>query len=207
MKGSYQAFTAAVLIALSGAALAQSSSASVAPRSDSRPPGATAKPSAADRSFDLRLASIDTSEKAFDELDQDHDGRISPLEAANKPKVAAAFTLADTNRDGYLSKAEFQALSVARPSADIKVLSADDQRVARNDDHASYPTGDRASYPSGDRASYPSGDHASYPSGDRASYPSGDRASYPSGDQRATRPTDPPPAAPVTPRARSYPPR
>jgi hypothetical protein len=62
----------------------------------------------------LRLAAMDTSEAAFRKLDADHDGRISALEAADNPRVAAAFTMADKDKDGYLSKEEFEAIN---PSA------------------------------------------------------------------------------------------
>jgi hypothetical protein len=91
----------------------------------------------------LRLAAMDTSPAAFRKLDHDNDGRISALEAADNPKVAAAFTLADKDKDGYLSKEEFEAMN---PSA---MREAD------------------APSPSGDRATEPSGDHASDPSGDQ----------------------------------------
>ena len=94
----------------------------------------------------LRLAALDTSPAAFRKLDQDNDGRISALEAADNPKVAAAFTLADKDKDGYLSKEEFEAMNPSSPAA---MREAD------------------ASSPSGDRATEPSGDHASDPSGDQ----------------------------------------
>jgi hypothetical protein len=63
-----------------------------------------------------RLAAIDTSAGAFRKLDADGDGRISAIEAANEPKVAAAFTQADKNKDGYLTPDEFK--SLGRGSAD-----------------------------------------------------------------------------------------
>jgi EF hand len=85
----------------------------------------------------LRLAAMDTSEAAFRKLDADHDGRISALEAADNPRVAAAFTMADKDKDGYLSKEEFEAIN---PSATTK----------KNVD-ASTPSGDRATDPSGDQ--------------------------------------------------------
>ena len=64
----------------------------------------------------MRLATMDTSEAAFERLDTDHDGRISALEAAESPQVAAAFTLADKNKDGYLSREEFAALGTGTSS-------------------------------------------------------------------------------------------
>ena len=95
----------------------------------------------------MRLAAMDTSPNAFRKLDKDNDGRISALEAADNTKVAAAFTLADKDKDGYLSKEEFEAMNPSSPNA-----------MKETD----------ASSPSGDRATAPSGDHASDPSGDQA---------------------------------------
>ena len=89
----------------------------------------------------LRLAAIDTSEEAFRKLDTDHDGRISALEANENPRIAAVFPMADKDRDGYLSKEEFAAISSAVPKPP--------------DVDASTPSGDRASYPSGDRPATP----------------------------------------------------
>ncbi len=53
---------------------------------------------------------MDTSVAAFRKLDTDNDGRISPLEAANNPRVATAFTMADKDKDGYLSLEEFESM-------------------------------------------------------------------------------------------------
>jgi EF hand len=85
----------------------------------------------------LRLAAMDTSEAAFRKLDADNDGRISAIEAADNPRVAAAFTMADKDKDGYLSKEEFEAIN---PSATTK----------KNVD-ASTPSGDHVTGPSGDQ--------------------------------------------------------
>jgi Ca2+-binding EF-hand superfamily protein len=68
-------------------------------------------PQEEDRGTQLRLSRMDTSMAAFRRLDKDNDGRISALEAADNPKVAAAFTLGDKDKDGYLSKEEFAAIS------------------------------------------------------------------------------------------------
>jgi hypothetical protein len=95
----------------------------------------TAAASQPDQGTQLRLARMDTSEAAFRKLDTDNDGRISPLEAAENPRVAAAFTMADKDKDGYLSKAEFEAIgSAAKSGADASTPSGD---------HSSEPTGDR----------------------------------------------------------------
>lgn len=85
----------------------------------------------------LRLAAIDTSEAAFRKLDTDHDGRISALEANQNPRVAAAFPMADRDKDGYLSREEFEALNRTLP----KPPEVD----------ASTPSGDAASDPGGDQ--------------------------------------------------------
>jgi 5-hydroxyisourate hydrolase-like protein (transthyretin family) len=98
---------------------------------------ATAKSaSQPDQGTKLRLARMDTSEAAFRKLDTDNDGRISALEAAENPRIAAAFTMADKDKDGYLSKEEFESMSAGS---------------AKSDTDASSPSGDRASEPSGDQ--------------------------------------------------------
>jgi hypothetical protein len=140
--------TAVALICAAGYVMAQSAAAPAAPKA----PGLTAagvttpaEPDRADRDTQLRLARMDTSLSAFRKLDRDNDGRISALEAADSAKVAAAFTLADKDKDGYLSKEEFQAMGTTNPhSADVD-----------------------ASSPSGDHVSSPSGDHVSSPGGDQ----------------------------------------
>jgi hypothetical protein len=45
----------------------------------------------------------------FDQFDTDHDGRVSQQEAQINSTVVANFQTADTNADGNLSKAEFDA--------------------------------------------------------------------------------------------------
>ena len=92
----------------------------------------------------LRLAAIDTSEAAFRKLDTDHDGRISALEANQNPRVAAAFPMADRDRDGYLSREEFEALNRTLPKPP--------------DVDASTPSGDAASDPGGDQKATPPSD-------------------------------------------------
>lgn len=131
----------------------------------------------------MRLAAMDTSAAAFRKLDEDKDGRISALEAANNPRVATAFTLADKDKDGFLSKEEFEAMNPSSTNA-------------RQEVDSSSPAGDRATEPSGDRAATaPNGDRpATAPGGDHATQPSGDHAATaPGGDQRATAPNEPTP--------------
>ena len=86
-----------------------------------------------DRGTQLRLSRMDTSMTAFRKLDKDNDGRISALEAADNPKVAAAFTMADKDKDGYLSKEEFAAISSTNPSSsDVDASSPSGDRPAQS---------------------------------------------------------------------------
>lgn len=123
--------SAIALISIAGYVAAQS-------EKNQSPTEATATASQPDPGTKLRLATMDTSDAAFRKLDADNDGRISAIEAADNPRVAAAFTMGDKDKDGYLSKEEFKALSssAARPT----------------DVDASSPSGDRVSEPSGDQA-------------------------------------------------------
>jgi hypothetical protein len=139
MRKLFLGIGALALICIAGFVAAQAS-----PQDQTRPPSdkssaeATASTAAQpDQGTKLRLARMDTSVAAFRKLDTDNDGRISALEAADNPRVAAAFTLGDKDKDGYLSREEFEAMGAgtAHPS----------------DVDASSPTGDRASEPSGDR--------------------------------------------------------
>jgi EF hand len=65
---------------------------------------------------DVRTArdvrSVRDVEVVFDSLDRNGDQRISKQEAAQKRTLRRRFGGVDADRDGYLSKAEFQ----ARPS-------------------------------------------------------------------------------------------
>jgi hypothetical protein len=67
-----------------------------------------------------RVAAADAAESmtpSFTKLDADTDGRVSAIEAANNSRVAAGFTAADANKDGYLSKAEYSQLEKASSSS------------------------------------------------------------------------------------------
>src|ERR1700754_1687531 len=55
---------------------------------------------------DTRVAAAESTTPSFTRLDADADGRVSAIEASNNSRVAAGFTSADANKDGYLSKAE-----------------------------------------------------------------------------------------------------
>ncbi|MFO7276903.1 MAG: EF-hand domain-containing protein [Pseudomonadota bacterium] len=63
---------------------------------------------------DTKVAALDTSAAAFQKLDADNDGRVSAIEAANNTQVAAQFTTADKDGDGYLSREEFQSMGQAQ---------------------------------------------------------------------------------------------
>ena len=117
MRNLLLGLSAAVLMGLAAYVIAQTAAAQEDP---------------GERVMRMRLSRMDTSITAFRKLDQDGDGRISALEAAENPKVAAAFTMADRDHDGYLSKEEFQAISSAG---------------AHPSDDASSPSGDRPAEP------------------------------------------------------------
>jgi hypothetical protein len=68
-------------------------------------------------SDNTRVAAADISAATFKKLDADSDNRISAIEAANDTNVAAGFTKADADKDGYLSKDEFKKLKVSDQSA------------------------------------------------------------------------------------------
>ena len=78
----------------------------------------------------------------FRKLDKDNDGRISALEAADNPKLAAAFTIADKDKDGYLSKEEFAAMNSTKPHS-----SSTDASSPSGDQPASKPSGDQPAQP------------------------------------------------------------
>lgn len=44
---------------------------------------------------------------AFDRADANHDGKLSPQEAATLPAIGNRFEQLDTDKDGFLSHAEF----------------------------------------------------------------------------------------------------
>jgi hypothetical protein len=116
MRRLFLGISAAALIFLAGfvAVAAQTAKNTLVRSSVSNPVETATQP---DPGTKLRLAALDTSEAAFRKLDADNDGRISAIEAADNPRVAAAFTMADKNKDGYLSKEEFEAIN---PSAATK---------------------------------------------------------------------------------------
>jgi hypothetical protein len=51
----------------------------------------------------------------FDQLDTNHDGKLSPEEAQAAPTVAANFAAADRDHDGTVSKEEFLTAFKAAP--------------------------------------------------------------------------------------------
>lgn len=141
MKKLFLGISAAALISIAGFVAAQTAQSTLVQTSVDKPAESATQP---DPGTKMRLAAMDTSPAAFRKLDADSDGRISALEAADNPRVAAAFTMADKDKDGYLSKEEFEAMRSEATNA--------------KDVDASSPNGDRATEPSGDRATDPSGD-------------------------------------------------
>lgn len=116
MRKPFLAISAAALFSIAGFVVAQTAQTkSTLVQSSVDNPTATA--TQPDPGTKMRLAAMDTSEAAFRKLDTDNDGRISALEAAENPRVAAAFTMADKDKDGYLSKEEFEAISSSTTSA------------------------------------------------------------------------------------------
>jgi EF hand len=133
MRKLFLGVSTIALICLAGFVVAQTATPDQAPIApDQTTAEATARSaSQPDQGTKLRLARMDTSPAAFRKLDTDHDGRISALEAAENPRVAAAFTMADKNKDGYLSEEEFESIGAG----------------TRSDLDTSSPSGDRASEP------------------------------------------------------------
>jgi EF hand len=88
-----------------------------------------------------RITVSETSDAVFRKLDADHDGRISALEANANPKIAAQFVAADRDKDGYLSKEEFAAMSAApmRPAVDAQTPAGDRATAPGNDRPATGP--------------------------------------------------------------------
>src|SRR5262245_59596990 len=119
--------SAAVLICAGGIVAAQTPESTQVQSVAHKPVETATQPDPGTR---MRLAAMDTSPSAFRKLDHDNDGRISALEAADNPKLAAAFTMADKDKDGYLSKEEFEAMNPSSPNAMKEV-------------DASSPSGDR----------------------------------------------------------------
>lgn len=58
----------------------------------------------------VSLAAEPTDAPTFESLDVDKDGVITVIESKADRNVAARFSTADKNQDGYLSKAEFDAM-------------------------------------------------------------------------------------------------
>jgi hypothetical protein len=76
---------------------------------------------------DARGTTAESMTPSFTKLDADADGRISAIEAAGNSRVAAGFTPADANRDGYLSQGEYAQLARASSTnASPRSSSADD---------------------------------------------------------------------------------
>jgi hypothetical protein len=94
-----------------------------------------------------KMAAADTSAQ-FSKLDADADGRVSAIEAANDSKVAAAFTTADTDKDGYLSKAEFAKMSTGssmESSSSSSSMEEEDDYSSSSSSSSSTPRSDSTS--------------------------------------------------------------
>jgi len=75
---------------------------------------------------------------SFSKLDADGDGRVSAIEAANDTKIAAAFTDADTDKDGYLSQEEFSQISMQQQGMESET-SPESQTTTPPSDTSSSP--------------------------------------------------------------------
>jgi hypothetical protein len=80
-----------------------------------------------------KVAALDTSSSAFAKLDADHDGRVSAIEAANNSSLAAAFTQGDSDKDGYLSRDEFQSLGSTSTQESSKSSSSTQSTTTPSD--------------------------------------------------------------------------
>ena len=125
MKKAVLGMSVAALLAGAGLASAQSAT---TPAED-MPATETTAPS-----DNTRVAAVDVSSATFKKLDADSDNRISAIEAANDTNVAAGFTKADADKDGYLSKDEFKKLKVSDSSSPQSYsdpsMSTDEPRTA-----------------------------------------------------------------------------
>jgi len=74
-----------------------------------------------------RVATAESMTPSFAKLDADGDGRVSAIEAANNSRVAAGFTAADTNKDGYLSPSEYAQLAKSASTGASPRSSSSDQ--------------------------------------------------------------------------------
>lgn len=74
---------------------------------------------------ETKVAAVDADSATFAKLDADTDGRVSAIEASNDVKVAAAFTTADGDKDGYLSKDEFSTIAQAEVEAGVESESVE----------------------------------------------------------------------------------
>ena len=99
---AFVAIALSALVVAAGASLADKGKESASAGS-SAPPGKAGATLAEER------------ERAFKMLDLDGDGSISLAEAAGNREIVTRFDRADTNRDGKLSRAEYDAMWTAKP--------------------------------------------------------------------------------------------
>jgi len=93
----------------STAAMAQHEPGNPAESYNSAPPSPAAQPQPAPQSgASANVAAV------FDKLNTSHTGKLTREEAKGQPTVAGNFDVADTNKDGVLSKEEFLAAFTSR---------------------------------------------------------------------------------------------
>ena len=97
-------------IALSVLALVASAAHADSPSRAKKPSATTGSSAPAEKARPAAKAKPE-NDRAFKALDLDGDGAISKAEAAGNAQLVNAFDRADRNRDGKLSRAEYETLS------------------------------------------------------------------------------------------------
>jgi Ca2+-binding EF-hand superfamily protein len=87
--------------------------AACATQSDQEGSQSSARAESASRHTALRAQSGSTRQQVFDQLDANHDGKISRSEAAASPDLVAVFVATDANSDGMLTPVEFALIPIS----------------------------------------------------------------------------------------------